>query len=532
MSTQPTTAPLTPRSASRCAPVLPEAYAYLVREPELTAAWQEEVLIRQAEARKVQLLLDYRERRAAEQQPKHTFSREAVVRAVHREAALMLGVTEHQVRRILTTAETAQKWLPGVWEAYQAGRVDLARVEKVADGAGDLIETNTGKPEVQRELTGALDGKFAQAVVGENPNTLARMVRDTVAELDTAGHQRRYDRAKTKRYVSFIHHDDGMSTLKALLPSVVLGPLEQQLHTTAATAPRKAKNTEGEVQEATYYNRMADTLAAWLTAGVQTCNAESGNGGPRSETKLRAPARAGTGINITIPLATLTGACDAPVVSTDGRFILPAEEARHIANNPEAGNTYYLTGTKTTPEGKQKPVRIVKLGAANPLTGTVPAASSTGADPTDQADNSTAQGVTTELVNQLISNPNLLEAESSAWFVTGNLRTAVLLRDGVCQVHGCTEPGFRSDIDHKTPHKTGGATSAENTQVLCHIHHELKSHQLLPELGAGTDPREQASPEPGPAARERANPAQRTPDPPSDWTRRDTPHEWATGGAA
>ncbi|WP_150462589.1 HNH endonuclease signature motif containing protein [Nesterenkonia ebinurensis] len=525
MNTRPTTTPQMPVTpggpgtgtgsrghdddvGSSVCPVLPEGYAHLTREPELVAAWEEEVVIRRAEARKIQLLVDYRERRLLQEEPQHTFSREAVLKAVHREAALMLGVPEGQVRRMLTTAETAQEWLPKTWKAYQAGRIDLDRVQKIAEGVRDLIETNTGKPDVQRELTGALDDECAQVTAGENRNTLARKVRNTVAGLDTEGHQRRYEIAKTKRYVSFTRHDDGMTTLKAKLSWDVLEPVEQQLHTLAGNTSRKRENAEGQSQEATYYNRMADILADWLTIGAQGETADPGR--ITSGAGRRAPVKA-AGVNITIPLDTLTGASDAPAVSTDGRFILPAAEARRITGDPEVEKTFYLTGTKTTAEGKPRPVRIVKLGKSNPLTGVQ------GLDAAE-----CAEATTRVLAGKLTQGKNLLEAESVSRFVTGNLRAAVLLRDGHCQTAGCTEPGFRADIDHKTSYETGGATNAANAQVLCHHHHEMKSHGLLPELQPSTDRSEepeQARASPTPTRHDR------------EGTQPDRPPDWALGEA-
>lgn len=445
-------------------PAVPEDYVHLLSAPELTAAWEEEVASRQAEARKLQHLLDYRERRLAQEQPKHTFRRSAVLKAVHREIALVLGVPEGQISRMLNTASTAQEWLPRTWEAYRAGTVDADRVQKVAEGAGDLIETNSGDRQVQRELTAALDTRFCVPAAGDHRNTVARAVRDTVAELDTAGHQRRYMIAQNTRHVSFVALDNGMTLMKALLPTLVLASVEERLHAVAATATRKQKNAAGETAEVGYHQRMADTLTGWLLTGSGAEVTDSQQGGT-------------AGINITIPLETVTEASDAPATSTDGRFILPAAQARAIMNDPKVEKTFYLTGTRTAPDGNQQPVRIVKLGSDHPLDNLARAERPEG-----------SEQASSRLTEKLLSGTNILETVSSARFVTGNLRRAVLLRDGRCQAEGCLEPGFRADLDHITSYETGGATTAANTQVLCHHHHEIKSHGLLPELSTGTDP--------------------------------------------
>ncbi|WP_191089993.1 HNH endonuclease signature motif containing protein [Nesterenkonia ebinurensis] len=122
--------------------------------------------------------------------------------------------------------------------------------------------------------------------------------------------------------------------------------------------------------------------------------------------------------------------------------------------------------------------KIVKLGKSNLLEGITV----------------TGELARQALIQQLKAQPNLLEAKSSARFVTGNLRTAVQIRAGQCQTHGCVEPATRSEVDHIISHKTGGATDAQNSQVLCHHHHEIKSHGHLP----GSDPPQRASPDPPP----------------------------------
>ncbi|WP_150460063.1 HNH endonuclease signature motif containing protein [Nesterenkonia ebinurensis] len=491
--------------------VLPEGYESLAAQPELAAAWEAETASRQAEAQKITHLLEYRDRRLAEdeQRLQHTFTREAALKAIHHQAAVLLGVTDHEVRRMLSTASTAREWLPHVWETYCTGQIDFLRVQKIAAGAGDLIETCSGHPEAQRGLTAELDAHFAPVAPGENKNTLAQQIRDFVAHQDPEGHQRRYERAKNHRRVDIIHHDNGLSTLRAVLPTMTLAPLEQDLHAAAKTMPRKQKLATGTytgeedvkvsersgTEEASYPNRMADILTAWL---------EAGSTGETSCAEGAIPVRVGATINITVPLDTLTGASEAPAVASDGRFTIPAAEARRIATDPAAKNTYYLTGTTANPGGAQRAERIVKVGKKNPLTGLTEGTEA-------------HASATSELAEQILALPNLLETSSTARFVTGNLRTGILLRDKQCQAHGCTEPGFRAEVDHKTSHETGGATDAENSWVLCHTHHELKGHGLLPE--AGPDPPGQMA-QPAPDAGSHSL-GQTSPDPPPAWATAD-----------
>lgn len=485
------------------APVLAAGYENLGEQPELAAAWAAEVLSRQAEAARIAHLLEYRDRRLAEQEQTlpHTFKRQAVSKAVHHEAAVLLGVADHQVRRMLATAETAKRWLPQTWDTYQMGRIDFARLQKLVTGAGELIETNSGTPEVQQQLTAALDEHFSPVVPGENESVLDQQVRDFVAAADPAGHQRRYERAQGHRHVVITHHHNGMSTLRALLPTLTLARLEEGLHAAArvrreqqcaevrghADSAGRGSSGEATSDETTLANRMADTLTAWLEAG--SAGADTTPNG-------------GAVVNITVPFDTLTGASQDPAVSSDNRFTLPAAEARRIVNDPDAANTYYLTGITSNPDGAQKIERIVKVGKKNPLAEVAGGPGS-------------PELVRRVLTGQLRTRPNLLEGSSSARFVTGNLRTGVMLRDKQCQAHGCVEPASFSEVDHKTSHETGGATDGTNSQVLCHLHHVIKSHGHLPAGESDTAPAR-----PPAQSRSRAGsdpPSRSSPGPPPSW---------------
>lgn len=511
-------------------PVLPDAHEHLSEHPQLGQAWEAEVRARRAEAEKIQHLLDYRDHRLAVQSQAlpHTFTRKAAVKAVHHEAAVVLGVTDAEVRRMFSVADTAGKWLPQAWEAYQEGRIDFTRLQRLVSGAGDLIETNSGNPEAQHQLSASLDKHFASVAPRENKNVLDQQVRDFVAEADPAGHQRRYERARSQRYVQVTHHHNGMSTLRALLPTLTLARLEENLHTAARTMQRTLKSHAqkstdpmnpgpvnhgeaeslpsaggGATEEATLSNRMADILCSWLQAG--SASEDPTRPAPASETRssITRPVRTGATINITVPLQTLVGETEAPALSSDGRFVLPAAEARRIANDTTAANTYYLTGTTIGADGAPKVERVVKLGRKNPLEGLVEGPGS--GDLARQA-----------LVQQIHSRPNLLAASSTARFVTGNLRAGIQLRDRQCQAHGCTEPATLSEVDHKTSHESGGATDGSNSWVLCHTHHEIKSHGLLPGVDTDSDP-----------------PARASPDPPlTGFTTGESPPAWATGSAA
>ncbi|GFZ87076.1 HNH endonuclease signature motif containing protein [Nesterenkonia alkaliphila] len=538
------------------APVLPEAYEDLAGQPELAAAWEAEVAARRAEAVKLQALLEYQERRLAEEDTERPFAKESLLKRIRRDAALMLGVPEAEVRRLLSAAATALDWVPRTWELYRDGQIDFTRLAKVASGASALVETNSGHQELQKQLTCALDQSAAAAAPQENVNTLGRIVRDTVNHLDAEGHQRRCERARGLRSVTVTHHDYGMSTLRAYLPTEVIAPLEEDLHTAAKSMSRRPKPTPAlqddetppagldqagsadadaagpEPAGAAYGNRMADALAAWLSdaAAAQSSSAARAVQPPSTAAaegaRSTVPPRAGATINITVPLDTVTGTGDAPAVSVDGRFSIPASQVRAMASDSDAQHCYYLTGTETKGEDESpRVVRIVKAGKTNPVAAAIRKLG------TGSAERAEPELLHQQLVEQIMAGTNLLENRSGARFVTGRLREGILLRDGQCQAVGCTAPGYASEIDHKTSFESGGSTDAANSWVLCRTHHDLKGRGLLPEAGnsSGTATGS-GSPEPDPpgsSSRGQRRPPQRARLPDFDSA---PPPAWASGG--
>jgi hypothetical protein len=438
------------------APHLPQGYAELATQPELAAAWKQEVVIRRAQAAKIEHLLAYKRRKTAEHSSAHVLNQRTMLKAIYREAAVLLGVTEASVRHSLDTAEFLTHHLPQTWDLYRAGEIDFDRAQKAACLVGNVVETTGGKDQVRAQILAVVDREIAQRAPKDNQKVLEHWLNRRIAELDTAGHQERYDRARACRRVDFRHFPEGMSRVEALLPTEDVGPLEQQLHASVRTMPRKEV-----AEERTYPQRMADVFAGWVTKG--SAAPEGGQQGERTPTPTRGR------ISILIPAETLTGHSNAPAVSEDRAFTVPAEEARRMVEDPESAHEYYgaLVTPSGDPAGDPRITRVVKFGRNNPLE---------------------------ELRHKAEQLPNLLDSASASRFFAGNLRQAIIIRDGTCQAPGCAVPGHRAEVDHITSFDKGGATSADNSLVLCHNHHAMKGLGLLPtaEMAKG---KARASPE-------------------------------------
>ncbi|HUQ00452.1 MAG TPA: DUF222 domain-containing protein [Aeromicrobium sp.] len=125
-----------------------------------------------------------------------------------------------------------------------------------------------------------------------------------------------------------------------------------------------------------------------------------------------------TEIVLTIPVASLAGITDAPAASLDEHTTLPAEVVREL-----------LTHTET-------------------------------------------------VFHRAITDPvgNVLDVTRVGRFFTGDLRTAITVRDGRCQGPGCCAPV--REIDHVKPWPEG-LTSASNGQGLCKRTHQLKTFGIF-----------------------------------------------------
>lgn len=81
------------------------------------------------------------------------------------------------------------------------------------------------------------------------------------------------------------------------------------------------------------------------------------------------------------------------------------------------------------------------------------------------------------LIRRLFTAPNegeLVRMESASRLFTGQLRQLIALRDQICRTPYCDAP--IRQIDHVTPHASGGATSYENAQGLCETCNYRKEH--------------------------------------------------------
>jgi hypothetical protein len=79
-------------------------------------------------------------------------------------------------------------------------------------------------------------------------------------------------------------------------------------------------------------------------------------------------------------------------------------------------------------------------------------------------------------VTRIVFGPDsqVLDVGRSRRTITGQLRRAVIARDGHCTWPGCDEPPSRCEVHHAVTHWVGGG---ENSALLCwHLHDRVDTH--------------------------------------------------------
>ncbi|MFD5821606.1 HNH endonuclease signature motif containing protein [Nesterenkonia xinjiangensis] len=535
--------------------VLPARIAHLDAEPELTTGFDLLLASRRAEATLITTLLTYQDRREREALATGLafHQRRAARDAALRDAALILGATEAVTSGILTAARTTRTSLPTTWTAYTTGEIDTPRMRTIARAAMTLIRA---------EHFGALDAAAAAAAARMTVGELRGWLRRYIARLDPAHYAADCAASRADRWVRIHHDDHAMSYLEARLPTVAAAAIANRLRAVAraqntpiptpagagAPPPRaQAPATNGQaplpfpVEEHDGLERTTieeppiqvqdgpeclpdqahDSAAATHThagtdAGTDAdadADAVREAGDTRTLSQREADlfcawlldgrvegASIEAKIAIMIPEATLSGDSQAPGISADRTWVIPAEDARHLAAQTLTQNTSQNTSQNTGQDRglhhwyqtyyRPTPNPADRSGAAGAASA---AAGDDGLGPTaDEAD--------------------ILSVTYQGRYAPARLRDAITFRDGTCQAPGCDVEVPRCDLDHRLPYPTGPTTGG-NLQALCRRHHRLKSHGHL-EIPARPAP-EPAPPKPAPPrepCRHRAPAVRLTPD--------------------
>ncbi|WP_280388103.1 HNH endonuclease signature motif containing protein [Nocardia wallacei] len=244
------------------------------------------------------------------------------------EAAVAVQISE-QVAAALIDIGLALDALPRTRAAFASGRIDLARVQVIADNARDM----------PADLVEELEQKLIEAAARSTPVRLRQIARRWVAKLDPEGEQRRREHREGDRDVRIKAVQDGMAVFDGLLPAAGAQTVAMRL--------REMSLQVCEADPRTMPQRRADALVA-LADGSGALRCACG--------RRRCPAeQAATGtprrplIQIGVPADTLLGGGSHPAFLA-GYGPLDAALARKIAEHAQFQVIPERTDDPTTTE--------------------------------------------------------------------------------------------------------------------------------------------------------------------------------------
>ena len=382
-------------------------------DPERDSLRSAEREIRRAQAEQIRQILSYvrrfENRSAVESEgarlspvPRPPGAPDAAAEA--RRAAVLyvaqaLQASERYVGELLSAGTQAQHHLPHTWDSFCQGKISMPQMVRIARSSLSLLS-----PE-NVILLDQLGSAYAEE---HTPGQLASWLRRFIAAREPEASARRSQEAVRERRVSVTHFEDGVSLLTALLPTVTAEQIRRRLSAVARSPQQEIPHDPAAMEPAamtepsatasdlptsretgdtrTLDQRTADLFSAWLLTGrgVQERAAD-------------------VSVGLLVPLQTLSRESEAPAVSRDRSFSVPAPVVRSLLAHPSAHITWHelrVQSTETLASESQDPEAQ---------------------DPAPQ-------------------DPDVLSVRYRGRFVPKVLREAIRFRDGTCRAPGCQVP--------------------------------------------------------------------------------------------
>ncbi|MFE3001361.1 DUF222 domain-containing protein [Nocardia sp. NPDC059246] len=358
------------------------------------------------------------------------------------EIAVAVHVSE-AVAAALIDIGLALDSLPQTKHAFAAGRIDLSRVQVIADSL-------RGLPHEVREV---LEPKLIEAALRSDPARLRQTAQRWVTRLDPEGETRRREEREQDRDVRIRAVQDGMAVFDGLLPAAGAQALAMRL--------REMSLQVCEADPRTMSQRRTDALVALADgSGRLRCGCGRGLDCPKADapTTPRRPL-----IQVGVSAETLLGLRDDPAFlagygPVDGALARTLAEHARFQVIPEYFPNEAVQETNAT-DGAA-PQRAEPAGAPGPRTSRRP----------ESRTNTVRQAPWERAMTALDSKPVAVRAFSSA------PPREVRAVDGLCRFPGCTMPAAETTLVQFEPHPSRGATGPNPAYraVLCTHHHRLK----------------------------------------------------------
>lgn len=347
--------------------------------------------------------------------------------AAHEAAAAHVGpelsLVPRTARTLVEDAWYLARRVPVLGRCLAEGSLDLPRARAVAAETSALDDD---------EAATLVEGLVRGGIDLARPELLRR-VRRRVRRAEEARERAEESRSGTVRppeadpahlpVRAFLdHHDDGTSTIGAVLPTAVASGLWDLLSRAAALL-----DTRLDDARVTTFVEALDSLAARRAgaggAGPQDDGSEAGRTGAGARSRGRHRRHRSSVVQLNVALRTVTDA-DAlepgELHGPGGVSLVPADHVRAaVAELIGEGARWQVVGTDAT--------------------------------------------------------GRVLAVTSPSYRIPAPLRNLVKLRDRRCCFPGCTRPAWTTDLDHVRAWPEG-PTASDNLACLCRRHHRLKTH--------------------------------------------------------
>ena len=352
---------------------------------------------------------------------------EFVRRSTRAELAIALRVSEWVASRLMDEASILAAWLPGVLDAAVDGRIPWRAVRLIAMHAAEL---DCG-------LRAAFGAAAIEVAAGAAPARLTTRLVALRERFQVRPASERHTAAKADRRVEIDDVADGMSWLRAYLPSVEAHGIDHRL-TDLAHRVEDLDAEDGIDDPRTIGQRRADLLVDFLVGDY-----------------IRGAAEA----------AEQRGAEQGGADTHEARVARGRDFGRFAGIRPTVGVTV--------------PVQALLDDDAAGLLG--PAAEPPMLDGTVPIDPATARQLAANApsLRRLLVHPQTgarLGFSRDRYAISTDLRMWLRLRDQTCRFPGCGRLARGCDIDHSIDWQFGGETAPGNLAHLCRGHHTLK-HQ-------------------------------------------------------
>ncbi len=406
------------------------------------------------------------------------------------------GSRQFQLGRI-DTARYLCAWLPRTWEAMRSGEWGVYEAGLMVRAAQSLTRPD-------------LIGRLEERIVPGGTFDLARKLRRAVARIDPAAVERKKQRARAERSLSFFRDrfGEGEAGLSGSAPSPLMALIAAAIDLDAR--PRQ----EGDCR--TIEMRRFDVLADWARQrlGLPTENSHPSEPTPADAEAARAAAGALLGYaqaaggtsgasGESAGMAPANGHPDGAVPEADVPTAAVPEASIPEAVGPGAaepgGGATAALPTIAAPE-LPAPVQIgspllhqaKRCGScgragppAIPISVTVSLDTLLGLsrEPAELTgwgllDPDTARDLAADGAwRRWLCDPttgHLLDAGARIYRPSAALARFVRARDRTCRWPNCHQPAIRCDLDHTEAFEDGGPTTCANLCTLCRRHHRLK----------------------------------------------------------